>query len=140
MAKASEKTVAATPVKTDNEIEIMGASFNADDFLARLNKAKPEDFIKVEDDVWKGDRKGDVLLGILVGKSESNFDDAHWWHFASKSTLDGSIVEKRVLGTVIIERALKTLQPGSIVEIEFDEKVASPNGDLMKYIVRIPKK
>ena len=140
MAKASDKTVNASPIKND-AIEIMGATFAASDFLDQLNEAKPEDFVKVEDDVWKGDKVGDVMLGILVGKSDSNFENASWWHFATKSILDGSIVEKRVLGTTIIERAMKTLAPGTLVEIEFRGTQPSREGnDLQLYTVRIPKK
>ncbi len=139
MAKAKNEVVNA--IASTPDLEILGATFKAEDFLKQIDEAKPEDFVKVEDDVWKGDKPGDVMLGVLVGKEGSNFEGANWWHFATKSLLDGSIVAKRVLGTTIIERALKTLNPGSLVEIEFKGTQPSREGnDLMLYTVRIPKK
>lgn len=144
--KASEATVPAESVETKTkEIEVLGMTLNAGDLLKQLDDAKPEEFEKIEDDVWKPSTVGDILLGVLVAREDSGFgkdgETVNWWHFVTKSLLDGALVSKRVLGTTILERGLRTLDPGTLVEIEFIGEQPSKVGNPLKlYTLRIPKK
>lgn len=133
--------------ETLSTFEIAGMSLDANVIRAALDKANPADFKEVETDVWKPEKPGDTLFGVLIAKEKSNFTNdagvtAHWWLFAVRDPMTNAIIPKRMLGSTVVERALANVEPNTVVEIEFTgtEKNREGNGKVHLFKVRVPRK
>lgn len=129
-------------------LEIAGIQLDANAIRAALDNANPAEFKEVETDVWKPEKPGDTLFGILIAKEKSSFSNektgetAHWWLFAVRDPATNAIIPKRMLGSTVVERALANVEPNTPVEIEFTgtEKNREGNGKVHLFKVRVPRK
>ena len=145
--KASQSVIPAIAINATPELTVLGMTVNVADMAKLLDEGNPTDFVRVEDDIWKGNEVGDTLYGVLMAKEESNFvnektgEAAIWWHFVCRSMIDGAIISKRVLGVSTLSRQLKTVEPGTTVEIEYKGETKNNKGQpVFLYDVRTPKK
>lgn len=107
----------------------------------KLINADTANFTEIND-LWQPKTKGEQLLGFLVAREKSRFVNdsgvtANWYGFAALNPRTGKAEPKRVLGTSILERALGTLEIGTMVELTYEGEEAAPRGTVKLFRVRV---
>ncbi len=116
-------------------------TLDLDKLTEKLVKADTANFSEIND-LWQPKTKGEQLLGFLVAREKSRFTNdngvvANWYGFAALNPKTGKAEPKRLLGTSILERALSTIDIGTMVEITYEGEEAAPRGTVKLFRVRV---
>jgi hypothetical protein len=75
------------------------------------------DFVKIEPNVWKPEKSGDEITGVLIGKEDSKKYENKVYHLETKV---GSLVEQKVVfGTTVLDDRMGYIKVGDTVKIVF---------------------
>jgi hypothetical protein len=83
-----------------------------------VDKSKKLNFKKIEPGIWKPEKKGDELVGLLVGSDDSNKYDSKVYHLEVEGE-DGKANQTVVFGTAVLDDRMRFVKPGQTVKIVY---------------------